>query len=467
MWISLKILILLWAVNFAPPLLAHFLDEKWSRPLDRGRCFKDGAPLLGPHKTERGVVGGIAMGTVGGMILGFPWWVGFLAGTFSMAGDLLSSFIKRRLNHPSGSVAPGLDQIFEGLFPFAVLGPYCSLSLIQIVFLVFLFSVGAYGGSLFLKKTLLMKPFETYSRPLRIRTRLREWRACQIADKPFHSLFNFERAFYYRVLMKTSFRLMKLYDKGLDNALQLQLRNMTLSFQDLPPAFDGYTILFLSDLHLDGLEGLTERLIEIVKVLPVDLCILGGDYRMEVSGPFAEALSRLRKLVREIRAKDGIYAVLGNHDCLEMVEPLRESGIRVLLNEAKWVERNGERLWIVGVDDPHYYESHDLKEAFEGVPQEAFTLFVAHSPEAYREAARYRSRLYLCGHTHAGQIHIPRIGPLFTHSKTSRCLCRGSWEHQDMQGYTTSGVGASGIPIRFGCPGEAVHITLKRSVQKI
>jgi predicted MPP superfamily phosphohydrolase len=192
----------------------------------------------------------------------------------------------------------------------------------------------------------------------------------------------------------------------------------------------------------------------------VDLCLLGGDFRTELSGPYTRAVSHLERLVPAIHASDGIYAVIGNHDCLEMLEPLHAIGIRFLMNESLTIQRNGARLWLVGVDDPHYYQAHDLNRAFEGVPREDFIVFLAHSPELYREAAGRGADLYLCGHTHGGQIQLPAIGPVFTHSRAPRRLSTGAWTHGDMLGFTSFGVGVSGIPVRFGTRGEVLRFTL-------
>jgi predicted MPP superfamily phosphohydrolase len=102
----------------------------------------------------------------------------------------------------------------------------------------------------------------------------------------------------------------------------------------------------------------------------------------------------------------------------------------------------------------------DTKQAFRDVPGQAFTIFLAHSPEAYKEAARCQAQLYLCGHTHGGQICLPERGPLLTNSKAPRFTAAGSWQHQEMTGYTSRGAGPSGIPLRFNCPGEISLITL-------
>ena len=395
MWLSLKILTLLWAINLVPPLLTLLFEERWSLPLDRGRCLPDGKPLFGSHKTIRGFLGGVTAGTVVGSILGFPWWLGCGAGFLSMAGDLASSFIKRRFGASSGDIVPLLDQGFEGLFPFLLLGPCLFLNAGQIFLLLVCFSAVAYMGSLFLNRVLLAMPSQDYPRLLRPRVRFKEFRSCQITSAPLRYFVNFEDAFYYHILMKTVFRLLGVYERGKRNALKLKTTRITFHFPNLPASFDDCTILFLSDLHLDGLDGLTERVQEMVGKHPVDLCILGGDLRMEHHGPVTEALARLRLLVTEIRTQDGIICIMGNHDCLEMLEPLAEFGVTVLLNDSQAIEKGGEKIWLVGVDDPHYFKCHDLESAFDEVPQGAFRIFLAHSNEIYREASAYHPELYL------------------------------------------------------------------------
>jgi predicted MPP superfamily phosphohydrolase len=117
------------------------------------------------------------------------------------------------------------------------------------------------------------------------------------------------------------------------------------------------------------------------------------------------------------------------------------------------------------VDDPHYYRTHDLDLAFRGVPDQAFRILIAHSPEAYKEAATFCTHLYLCGHTHGGQICLSSWGPVFTHSRAPRYTAGGRWQYQRMKGYTCRGAGASGVPLRFNCPGEISLITLRRGVE--
>lgn len=460
-WLSLKILVLLWVINFVPAFLAFLLEDKWRTPIDRGFVFRDGRPLLGHHKTFRGLIAALISGVAAGSVLGFPWTDGFWVASLSMAGDLLTSFLKRRLGEPAGGVMPGLDQVLEGLFPLAYLASTSPLRVSQSLMLLLLFCAGALVGSWFFKLVLLRSPYEGYPRKVSPRVRLRELRACRIASDPLHHLVNFENAIYYHLLMKTVFRLSGIYARGVSNALRLRLGRLDLRFADLPADFEGYTILFLSDLHLDGLDGLTERLVEVVASIQVDCCILGGDFRMEMSGPFEEALSRTETLLGAIRSRDGLFGILGNHDCVEMIPRLEGLGVRVLLNESAPIRRGNSQIWLVGVDDPHYFRCHDVQHAFKDVPKAAFPIFLSHSPEVYEQAERQGARLYLCGHTHWGQIQIPRIGPLFTHSRSPKHVCSGVWRHGGMIGYTTSGAGVSGVPVRYHTIGEAILLTLR------
>lgn len=456
-----RILVLLWSINLAPVLVGHLLREKWDRPIDGGWLLSDGHPLFGPHKTIRGALAGVATGTALSLPLGFPLQVGFACGVLAMAGDLLSSYIKRRRRKPSGHVSRGLDQGPEGALPLLVLVPYCGLDPLTVLLLLATFGLGAYYGSVFLYAVLRREPVTPYPRPLDPATRLKEFRRCQVTDGFLHHVVNIEDSFYYHVFMEGVFRVLGIFGRGKRNALRLVRREVDIPFPGLPEAFDGYRILLLSDLHLDGLEGLAERLIEVLKGETADLCVFAGDLRMETHGPWEKCLELLSRVMPHIDVKDGIFAVLGNHDCIEMVEPLRGLGIQYLINDAVPLRREGGEFWLVGADDPHYYRCHDLDAAFAEIPPGAFSVFVAHSNEIYREAAENGARLYLCGHSHAGQIRLPLVGALFTHSSAPRRMVAGLWSHGRMKGYSTAGVGVSGIPVRFGSKGEVTVVRLR------
>lgn len=458
---AVLLVFMLW-VNVLPPLANVLWGNRLALPLDAGKAWRDGRSLLGEHKTLRGVLISVVGGTAASPLLGVTWWVAGTAALVAMGGDLLSSFIKRRLDYPSGEPVPVLDQVFEGLFPAAFLAPHLGLAWWQALTVTALFIPLTYWASRFWSYVLYRPPMTNYPRIVRSSVRLKEWRACHEPLARWQGWLNFEDYVYYRVVMTWLFKRMGLYAQGVQNALNPRLREETIAFPDLPEPFDGFRLLLLTDLHLDGLEELTEVVIRRVRDLEVDICLIGGDIRMEMYGPMTPAVRRLRQLISHVRAREGIIGVLGNHDCIEMVPELEAAGLLMLINDAFRVKREGASLWIAGVDDPHYYRCHDLPMALRRVPPDAFRVFLAHSPEAYAEAARLGVALYLCGHTHGGQICLPRIGPIFTHSSAPRRMAAGRWEYKGMVGYTSRGVGASGVPLRFNCQGEISLLTLRR-----
>jgi len=265
-------------------------------------------------------------------------------------------------------------------------------------------------------------------------------------------------------LLRAGLRVTGLYQQGLANALQPVVRHLRMAFADLPAALDGFRILHLTDLHIDGIDGLAAVLAELIAQLPVDLCVLTGDYRYYVYGPCAEIYPRMRQVLAAVQARYGVIGILGNHDCADIAVELEKAGVRMLINQAIAVGPPEGRLWTIGVDDPHYYRCDDLPEALKPAPDDAFKLLLAHTPELFQEAADAGVDLYLTGHTHAGQIRLPGIGPLVLHADCPRAYTGGLWQHGGMRGYTSSGAGCSLLPVRFGCPAELAVIELARSV---
>ncbi|MFH2123829.1 MAG: CDP-archaeol synthase [Pseudomonadota bacterium] len=458
------VLYLLW-LNALPPLVGMSCGDHWNRPLDGGRTWRDGQPIFGPHKTIRGLVASLLGGSVAAPLIGVPWWMGTLAALLAMSGDLLSSFIKRRRTLKSGADVIILDQLFESLFPTLFLGRILALSWTQTALILIAFITIAYWSSRFQHYILYRPPLDNYPRRVRSTVRLREWRACHTPLARWQALFNLTAVLSDLVFLAPLFKLCGLYDKGMANALNIEVVEKTFSFPALPDAFDQFRILLLTDLHLDGLDELTDTLITHLQGIEVDLCLIGGDIRMQTYGPIAPCIRQLRRLLPQVRARHGLLGVLGNHDCLEMAPDFEECGLIMLINESWPIECRDEKIWIVGVDDPHFYKMANAGEAFRDVPAQAFTIFLAHSPEAYREAAQNNAALYLCGHTHGGQICLPdRLNrrPIVTNSRAPRFTASGHWQYQKMQGYTSRGAGASSIPLRFNCPGEITIITLAR-----
>jgi hypothetical protein len=459
---AVQILILLWGINFAPVLVAFCLGSKWNLPLDRNRTLGNGNAVFGPHKTFRGIAAALLAGTAGGALLGLTVPAGLLTGVLTVVGDLVSSFIKRRGSLPSGTNVPGLDQGFEGAFPLAYLAWHLHFGPGTFALLLALFCTGAYCGSVLYKKTPLQIHLPDSGRRQRSRTLFREYTSCTEQSPLLTSLFNFEEAVYYHVLIQTAFKWSGLLPRGKANALAFEIREIPVIDPTLPAAFDGYRILFMSDLHLDGLNGLPERLCGLLPTVQADLCLLGGDYRMASYGSFNGARERLVQIIPYIRARDGIAAILGNHDCLEVLTTFMKLKVVPLVNDSMEVTRGTDTIRVAGVDDPHSFRAHDPDMAFADIPSGSWTIFLGHSPEVYHEAWERGAALYLAGHTHGGQVRLPGRGPIFTHCRAPRAFAAGRWEYHGMQGYTSSGVGVSGVPVRFNCPGEICIIILKK-----
>lgn len=136
------VLAVLLAANGMPVLLKRALDGRFAAPIDGGRRFVDGRPWLGPSKTWRGLAGGTAAAAVVGAALGPGWLLGAAIGLLALAGDVLSSFTKRRLSLPSSDQALGLDQIPEALLPALLLRAPLGLAWLDVALVVALFLIG-------------------------------------------------------------------------------------------------------------------------------------------------------------------------------------------------------------------------------------------------------------------------------------------------------------------------------------
>jgi len=244
--------------------------------------------------------------------------------------------------------------------------------------------------------------------------------------------------------------------RGMARAPQLVEREVWL--EKLPAGFDGFRILHLTDFHFDYTPELAGILKEQLREVAFDVCVLTGDYRGEDFGPYEESLTALEE-VRGVLG-DSVYAVLGNHDSIEIMLRLPEMGIRGLVNEGVWLERGGGRILLSGVDDGHWYRTHEFGPMRDQVAEAAVSVLLSHSPELYREGAAEGYDLMLSGHTHGGQLCLPGGCPLVAHVKdTPRAMIRGAWAWEGMQGYTSRGAGTSSIDCRLNCPGEVtVHV---------
>lgn len=246
-------------------------------------------------------------------------------------------------------------------------------------------------------------------------------------------------------------------------AIDLGLTEVSFSFPDLPPAFEGYRILHLTDLHLDNIDETAARTLERIAGIEANLCVITGDIRDNIHAPLRPVFERLEHVLSGVRAADGVFGILGNHDSAAMVEPMEALGVKMLINESVTVRRGPDEIHVTGLDDVHLFPTKAALRALRATP-DGFGITLVHSPEvAHRASARHR--LYLCGHTHGGGFGIPGRRPIITGLKRNRHMVRGVWQHEDMIGYTSRGIGASLLPTRFRSSGEVGLITLRRGPQ--
>lgn len=258
-----------------------------------------------------------------------------------------------------------------------------------------------------------------------------------------------------RAGLRLFLRVSGLYRRGQRNARRLHVRDHALHLPNLPAGMRGFRVLHLSDLHIDVDAAFADELAGQLVGLEWDACVITGDFRYQTNGDPTPALAGLERVRRVL---DGpVYAILGNHDSIRMVPAIEALGIRVLLNEGVVLgDGQGSGIWLAGVDDPHYYRQHDIARALEQRPASMPVLLLAHSPEAYREAADAGVDAMLCGHTHGGQIRLPGGLPLVTNAVCPRALIGGAWTWQELRGYTSAGAGSSVLDVRFNCPAEVV-----------
>jgi predicted MPP superfamily phosphohydrolase len=286
--------------------------------------------------------------------------------------------------------------------------------------------------------------------------------AAKFYAKGGYASFHLENVELLPIVLQFSLKVLHLYRRGQQNALDYKVEKVRVCVKNLPPEFNGFRILQLSDLHADGIADNGHKLISALKQIKADLCVLTGDFRFSTQDVYAPALQRTEEIARAIEAPHGIWGILGNHDFIEFVPDLENAGIKMLLNESASVSKNGAEIWLAGVDDAHLYDCHDIAKADANVPANAVKILLSHTPETYAEAADAGFDYVICGHTHAGQICLPGGIPIIVNAGCPRRFCAGLWHHRGLQGYTSRATGSSALAVRFFCPPEITIHELNR-----
>ena len=258
------------------------------------------------------------------------------------------------------------------------------------------------------------------------------------------------------------------------------VNEMEYASEDLPKSFDGYRIVLFSDAHVGsytgGREYILEKAVKMINEQKGDMVVFAGD----LQNMLPSELDDYQGLLSTIKAKDGVYSVMGNHDYANYVktdfatEALNESlikskelsmGWNLLLNDHKVIRHGKDSIVVVGLEDNSSGwvnkepKRINLEKAMEGVNEKSFTLMLAHNPDVWgtRSGLNIKASLTLSGHTHGGQFRFLGWSPI-----SFKTPYGGGWYHEDGQSlYVSTGLGSL-IPFRFGIPGEVAVITLKK-----
>jgi len=260
----------------------------------------------------------------------------------------------------------------------------------------------------------------------------------------------------------------------------VEIIHKTFSLPALPPAFEGFTMTLASDIHSSPFM-MTDDLKKVVKLingLESDVIVMPGDFvtshHNEIP-PFVEAMS-------ELKAKHGVYCCTGNHDyyCgVDLVTKASEAiGLKMLRNQNIALEKDGQKLFLIGVDDDdasdveHYVEGRPaahIEAAFKGIEKPEASILLCHKPYEFESYAKMNVGLMLSGHTHGGQIVFGRVGGrILALSSVASHFVEGRYTPEKSvsasQLYVSRGIGVVGLPIRINCPPEITKITLTRKL---
>src|ERR1700754_238991 len=247
---------------------------------------------------------------------------------------------------------------------------------------------------------------------------------------------------------------------ALTEPYMLTVEHQRIILRRLPKALDGFRIVQLSDVHHGPFSNpeQIERAVDTANRLQPDIIALTGDYiskERHYAAPCAEMMGKLK-------AKYGVYAVLGNHDhwvdAPLITDLFRAEGINVLINEGMRFEKDGAAFWLAGVDDS-MVGLEDISLALAGARKDEMKLLLAHNPIVLRRAARASVDLILSGHTHGGQVALR--SERSASGRPRRRLLKGLGRQGNTQIYVNRGLGTVVLPIRYGCPPEVSLLELR------
>ncbi|MCM3568251.1 metallophosphoesterase [Neobacillus mesonae] len=244
-----------------------------------------------------------------------------------------------------------------------------------------------------------------------------------------------------------------------------EIKKINLKVKNLPAAFEGWKIVQFSDIHM-GFHYDSDEFKPVVKMindLQPDIIFFTGD--LIQAGNMQP--DRYIPILQEIKAgRGGKWAVIGNHDMSIknwVVSALQKSQFEVLENRYDFIEADGMRLYIAGIDDA-MYGFPNIAKAVEGIPQNSCVLFLAHEPDIADKSCKYPISAQFSGHSHGGQVRLPYFGSIIK-QKMAEKYADGLYHVGDSQMalYVNRGIGTTNLPIRFLCRPEITVFHLKKA----
>jgi len=262
-----------------------------------------------------------------------------------------------------------------------------------------------------------------------------------------------------------------LYRGAVVEPRRLEMTRLVVTCDRLPAGTPPLRILHISDLHIERLSLREKQLPALMEAAAPDFILLSGDYVNTSNKTDPIAHQHVRELLGKLSAPGGVFAVLGSPrvDLRDIVAPLFEdSGVRLLRDELIELSGpDGQAIRLVGLDCHHDDLAGDV-EALDTLPINGAgngpLILLYHSPELMPRAVEREIDLYLCGHTHGGQVRLPLVGPVVTSSKLGRRYVMGHYHEGRTHLYVSRGVGFEGMGaprVRFLCPPEITLITLE------
>jgi predicted MPP superfamily phosphohydrolase len=252
----------------------------------------------------------------------------------------------------------------------------------------------------------------------------------------------------------------------------VKVRHIDVDDHRLPVNFEGYKIVQISDLHNKSFGKSNSRLIRKIKKERPDVIVITGDLLFNYQSPYEE-LIHLCSMLCMIAP---VYFVTGNHesslldyDFYHLMDGMKRAGVHILRNSKTTIERYGEKIMLMGLDDPQFY-TKDNKESRMLIDanlshlvskDDPFTILLSHRPEMFDLYVKYDLPLVLTGHTHGGQIRVPFVGAIIAPNQGFfPSYDHGIYKCKSTFMYVTSGLGASNIHLRIFNPPELAVFTL-------